>query len=97
MIPKEKIEQAANKYAIKVNKGFEGSELIVRRVASENDFKSGVRFAETELQLIAIEFSEWFAINKYQYNETYKYWHDGRITYKSDTLYAIFMAERQSQ
>jgi hypothetical protein len=49
MIPKEKIEQAANKYAIKVNKGFKGSELIVRRVASENDFKSGVRFAEAEM------------------------------------------------
>ena len=51
--------------------------------------------ADNHAQSIAIEFAEWCAIN-YQYNETCNYWHDGRITYKSDTLFAIFMAERQS-
>ena len=87
MIPKHKIEMAADKVAIQYDHNTD-------KEVAFNEFMAGVSFAETELQLITIEFAEWCAINKYQYNETYKYWHDGRITYKSDTLFSIFMSER---
>ena len=50
MIPKEKIEQAANEYSIKINRRFKSANLIIRRAASQNDFTAGVSFAETELQ-----------------------------------------------
>jgi len=103
MIPKEKIEQAALEYAKKKCKGMEGAALIVRRIASEDDFTEGIWFAESELKSIAIEFAEWLALNGKPTSNSgdLKYWKFGSYQsgefYTTSELFAKFMAERSEQ
>ena len=99
MIPKEKIKEAA-----KDSNGY-GYPLLsgVIHEAFENGFESGVSFAETELQNIAIEFAEWCTINAKPVTngKALRYWrlytYQSSISYSTQHLFAKFMAERQKQ
>jgi len=95
MIPKEKIEEAALDYAEMKNGDIKMSQYI--------GFKSGVSFAETELQLIAIEFAEWCTVNAKPVTngKVLRYWrlytYQSSISYSTQDLFAKFMAERSEQ
>lgn len=121
MIPKEKtIEQSmiqSCKYRDSLLKEknrttgqFVGIPLTHNQIESQatgflTGFESGVSFAETELQTIAIEFAEWCCKNEYAIVQTdidkWEWWKwDGSVVtelFSTTTLFVKFLSERTAQ
>ena len=68
LISEEKVNDASNKYAVHNYKYHENATAHAI-YGSAMDFKAGIKFAESELQNLAIEFSEWKDKNYRRYSD----------------------------
>lgn len=97
MIPQERIEQAAKEHAdTQCKMGYDCSLDDFLEYAVQ-DFTAGVRFAESELKQIAIEFAEWTSENNFE--RMIGLWHHESETrsYTTSELFDKFLNERSAQ
>ena len=102
MIPKNKIEEAAELYTGISLKLLVPEAEITNTVGdlynySMLDFKSGVEFAEKELESLAIEFAEWIGENFYKNyrDKDDSFWMNSKklSAYTTKELFEIFKKE----
>lgn len=109
MIPQERIEQAAGAYYDELLKEknrttgqFVGVPLTHKEIGSQvtgyiEGMTAGVRFAESEMKPIAIEFAEWTSENNFE--RMIGLWHHESETrsYTTSELFDKFLNERSAQ
>ncbi len=73
-------------------------------IDADMDFQAGVRFAESEMKSVAMEFAEWAVYNSYQLSITGenrgKWFYTYRTSFEyltTSELFAKFEAERQAK
>ena len=99
MIPQERIEQAAKEHAdTQCKMGYDCSLDDFLEYAVQ-DFTAGVRFAESEMKPIAIEFAEWIESNCVYLcaNLWEKVTEPDSACYSSTELFDKFLNERSAQ